>query len=419
MRLGGHTAALGMLLGVLAFPSVCQAGGTVEVLHWWTSGGEAKAIATLKSAFEAQGGKWIDSPVAGGGGDAAMTALRARVVAGNPPSAVQLKGPNIQEWARQGVLTDIDAVARAEKWDELLPPVLASIMKFDGKYVAAPVNIHRVNWIWANPAVLAKAGVLPPTTWDEFNAAADKLKAAGITPLAHGGQPWQDATLFETVVLGLGGADFYRKALVELDEKAITSSTMIKVFDQMRKLRSYVSPDFSGRDWNLATATIMNGQAGFQLMGDWAKGEFVAAGKVAGQDFLCIPAPGLPGFILNSDSIAMFKVNGVDKLEGQKVLASLIMSEGFQETFSLNKGSIPARLGVPRDKFDSCAQKSMDDLAADTKANTLVPSMAHEMAVSRSVRGEILDVVTNHFNSDMSSQDAVKRLMEAIRRARS
>ena len=419
MSFVGRIAALSVLLGALTSPSICQAGGTVEVLHWWTSGGEAKAIATLKSSFEAQGGKWIDSPVAGGGGDAAMTALRARVVAGNPPSAVQLKGPNIQEWARQGVLTDIDAVARAEKWDQLLPPVLASIMKFDGKYVAAPVNIHRVNWIWANPAVLAKAGVSPPTTWDEFNAAADKLKAAGITPLAHGGQPWQDATLFETVVLGLGGAEFYRKALVELDEKAITSSTMVKVFDQMRKLRSYVSPDFSGRDWNLATATIMNGQAGFQLMGDWAKGEFVAAGKVAGKDFLCIPAPGLPGFILNSDSIAMFKVKGDDKLEGQKVLASLIMSEGFQETFSLNKGSIPARLGVPRDKFDSCALKSMDDLAADTKANTLVPSMAHEMAVSRSVRGEILDVVTNHFNSDMSSQEAVRRLNEAIKRAKS
>jgi hypothetical protein len=164
---------------VPSLPSICQAGGTVEVLHWWTSGGEAKAIATLKSAFEAQGGRWIDSPVAGGGGDAAMTALRARVVAGNPPSAVQLKGPNIQEWARQGVLTDIDAVARAEKWDQLLPPALASIMKFDGKYVAAPVNIHRVNWIWANPAVLAKAVVSPPTTWDEFNAAGTSSRRRG------------------------------------------------------------------------------------------------------------------------------------------------------------------------------------------------------------------------------------------------
>ena len=106
----------------LLLPGVANADGTVEVLHWWTSGGEAKAVGELKSAFEAQGGTWIDSPIAGGGGDAAMTALRARVIAGNPPTAVQLKGPGIQEWAREGALNDVDAVATKENWDSVLPP---------------------------------------------------------------------------------------------------------------------------------------------------------------------------------------------------------------------------------------------------------------------------------------------------------
>jgi glucose/mannose transport system substrate-binding protein len=393
-----------------------HAGGTVEVLHWWTSGGEAKAVGELKNAFEAQGGTWIDSPIAGGGGDPAMTALRARVVAGNPPTAVQLKGPGIQEWATEGVVADIEDVAEAEGWDDKLPPVLASIMKYDGNYVAAPVNIHRVDWLWANPEVLARVGASVPTTWEEFNATAEKLKAAGITPLAHGGQPWQDATVFEVVALGIGGADFYRKALVELDMDALQSDTMIKVFDEMRILRGFVDDSFSGRDWNLATAMVMNGQAAFQIMGDWAKGEFLAAGKVPGKDFLCAPAPG-NAFILNSDSFVMFKVSGEDRIEGQKVLASLIMSPGFQETFNLAKGSIPARIDVPLEKFDSCAQKSHEDLTAAIAANTLVPSMAHEMAIPRSVRGEFLDVITEHFNSDMSSEDAVARLAEAIQRA--
>jgi glucose/mannose transport system substrate-binding protein len=402
--------------GLLFGTTTAFAGGTVEVLHWWTSGGEAKAVGTLKEAFEAQGGTWIDSPIAGGGGDAAMTALRARVVAGNPPAAVQLKGPGIQEWAREGALNDVEDVAIAENWDAVLPPVLAEIMKYDGKYVAAPVNIHRVDWLWANPEVLAKVGASMPTTWDEFNATADKLMAAGITPLAHGGQPWQDATVFEVVALGVGGPAFYQKALVELDQEALTSDTMVKVFDQLRKLRGYVDPNFSGRDWNLATAMVMNGEAAFQIMGDWAKGEFLAAGKVPGKDFLCAPAPG-NGYILNSDSFTFFKVEGAENLEGQKVLASLIMSPGFQETFNLAKGSIPARIDVPMDKFDLCAVKSHEDLAAATAANALEPSMAHEMAVPRTVRGEFLDVVTNFFNSDMSSEDAVKALSEAIKRA--
>jgi len=394
-----------------------QAGGTVEVLHWWTSGGEAKAVGELKKSFESQGGTWIDSPIAGGGGDPAMTALRARVVAGNPPTAVQLKGPGIQEWAREGGVADVDEVAKAENWDAVLPPVLASIMKFEDKYVAAPVNIHRVDWLWANPEVLAKVGASVPTSWDEFNATAEKLKAAGITPLAHGGQPWQDATVFEVVALGIGGADFYRKALVELDMDALQSDTMVKIFDQMRTLRGYLDPAFSGRDWNLATAMVMNGEAAFQIMGDWAKGEFLAAGKVPGKDFLCAPAPG-NAYILNSDSFVMFTVAGADRIEGQKVLASLIMSPDFQKTFNLAKGSIPARIDVPLDDFDICAQKSHEDLTAAIAANTLVPSMAHEMAVSRSVRGEFLDVVTEHFNTDMSSADAVARLVEAIQRAK-
>ena len=406
------TALTGMLL-----PGPVYADGTVEVLHWWTSGGEAKAVGELKKAFEDQGGKWIDSPIAGGGGDAAMTALRARVVAGNPPTAVQLKGPGIQEWAKQAALNDVDAVAQKENWDAVLPPVLASIMKYEGKYVAAPVNIHRVDWLWANPEVLKKAGITEmPKTWDEFNADADKLMAMGITPLAHGGQPWQDATVFEDVVLGVGGADFYRKALVELDQDALKSDTMVKSFDELRKLRGYVDANFSGRDWNLATAMVMKGDAAFQIMGDWAKGEFLAAGKVPGKDFLCAPTPG-GGFNLNSDSFTFFKVSGEENLKGQQVLASLIMSPKFQETFNLAKGSIPARTDVALDKFDECAIKSHEDLLAAIKDNTLVPSMAHEMAVPRSVRGEFLDLVTAFFNSDMSSREAADKLAAAVKLA--
>jgi glucose/mannose transport system substrate-binding protein len=415
MKVFRNLAAVGMLATGLG--GAAQAEGTVEVLHWWTSGGEAKAVGTLKSAFEAQGGTWVDSPIAGGGGDAAMTALRARVMAGNPPTAVQLKGPGIQEWAEQGALNDVQAVATEEGWDAVLPPALAGIMKYQDNYVAAPVNIHRVDWFWANPALLEQAGIeAMPTTWDEFNAAADKLMAAGITPLAHGGQPWQDATVFEIVVLGVGGADFYRKALVELDPEALTSDTMIASFDQLRKLRGYVDPNFPGRDWNLATAMVMRGEAAFQIMGDWAKGEFLAAGKVPGEDFVCAPTPG-NGYVLNSDSFTFFKVSGDENLKGQQVLASLIMSPEFQETFNLAKGSIPARTDVSLDAFDICAKRSHDDLLAAIENDALVPSMAHEMAIPRSVRGEFLDLVTQFFNSDMSSEDATRQLADAVARA--
>lgn len=384
-----------------------------EVLHWWTSGGEAKSVAVLQKEFAANGGTWTDMPVAGGGGDAAMTTLRARVLSGNAPTAVQLKGPAIQEWHEEGALADISAVAEADGWADLLPASIARHMKCEGAWCAAPVNVHRVDWIWANAEVLKANGIAMPGTWDEFNAAAKKLQAAGIIPLAHGGQAWQDATVFEAVALGILGADGFRKAFVELDKDALTSDAMVAVFDQMRTLRGFVDRNFSGRDWNLATAMVINGEAAFQIMGDWAKGEFLAAGKAPGKDFLCASTPG-DGFLYNVDSFAMFNVDGEDKRAGQLLLAKLIVGKNFQKTFNLNKGSIPARTDVALDEFDSCAHLSARDMAASSKGGSLLPSYAHGMALRGAQAGAITDVVTAHFNSDMSSSDAVKMLAEAV-----
>ena len=216
-----------LLAAIFCALATASYAGEVEVLHWWTSGGEAKSAAELRKIMQAKGHTWKDFAVAGGGGDNAMTVLKSRVVSGNPPSAAQVKGPAIQEWAAEGVLANMDATAKAEKWDAELPKVVADVMKYKGSYVAVPVNVHRVNWIWANADVLKKSGVdAMPKTWDEFFAASEKIKKAGFIPVAHGGQNWQDFTTFESVALGVGGTKFYQDALVKLDPKALTSDTM-------------------------------------------------------------------------------------------------------------------------------------------------------------------------------------------------
>jgi len=408
------TKLMGAISGIALLASTAAiAEPQAEVLHYWTSGGEAKSVAVLQQEFAANGGTWTDMPVAGGGGDAAMTALRARVLSGNAPTAVQLKGPAIQEWYEEGVLADISAVAEANNWADVLPASIAGHMQCDGTWCAAPVNVHRVDWIWANADVLSANGIDMPTSWDEFNAAATKLQAAGIIPLAHGGQAWQDATVFEAVALGILGADGFRSAFVDLDQDTLTSDAMMAVFDQMRTMRGFVDSNFSGRDWNLATAMVMNGEAAFQIMGDWAKGEFMAAGKVPGEDFLCLSTPG-DGFLYNVDSFAMFEVGGADKQAGQALLAELVVGKNFQKVFNLNKGSIPARIDVSLDEFDSCAHLSAADMAASSDNGSLLPSYAHGMALRGAQSGAITDVVTAHFNSDMSSADAVQMLATAV-----
>lgn len=389
----------------------------VEVLHWWTSGGEAKAAAELKKMLEAKGHKWKDFAVAGGAGENAMTALKTRVVSGNPPTAAQIKGPAIQEWGEEGVLASIDDVAKKEGWDKLLPPVVSNVMKYKGSYVAVPVNVHRVNWLWVNPELLKKANAKVPTTLDEFFAAAEALKKAGIQPVAYGGQPWQDATVFESVVLGVGGADFYKKSLVQLDQNSLKSPTMVKALETYKRIKPYTDKNAPGREWNLATAMVINGKAAMQFMGDWAKGEFLAAGKVPGKDFLCVPAPGTAAaYTFNIDSFAMFKLPNKDAEKGEKDFASAVMSPQFQEVFNLNKGSIPVRSGLDMSKFDACGQESAKDFTATSKKGSLVPSMAHGMAVHSATQGAIYDVVSQFWNDDkMTAKQAADKLANAAK----
>ena len=205
----------------------------------------------------------------------------------------------------------------------------------------------------------------------------------------------------------------WQHAFVKLDKKALQSNTMLKVFDQMRKLKGYTDEGSPGRDWNIATGMVMEGKAAFQIMGDWAKGEFKVAGKSVGTDYVCTAAPGTSGaHTFNIDSFAFFAQSDSASTEAQNIMAAEILGTDFQTVFNLNKGSIPARLGVSRAEFDTCAHDSMDAFVSASASGSLVPSFAHGMAMSQA--GAITDTVTAHFNSKMSSKDAVKMLVKAI-----
>ena len=275
------------------------------------------------------------------------------------------------------------------------------------------MNVHSTNWVWINKGALDAAGGKAPESWDELVAVLDAMKANGITPLGHGGQAWQEATMFDAVVLSLG-TDFYRKAMIDLDSGALGSDTMKEALDRMAKLRSYVDDNFSGRDWNLASAMVIEGTAGMQMMGDWAKGEFLNAGKTPGEDFVCIRFPGTQGAVtFNSDQFAMFAV-GEDRVPAQHLMASAIMAPKFQSAFNVVKGSVPARTDVSDADFDDCGKKGMKDLAEANANGTLFGSMAHGHAAPAGVKNALYDVVTAHFNGAYDSATAVEELVNAV-----
>lgn len=405
---------------LLAGASPALADPSVEVMHFWTSGGEAAALGAVRDKVVAEGVAWNDAPIAGGGGDAAKTALQARIAAGNPPAAMLMLGQNIIDWANEGMLGNVDALATAEGWDAALPQAVKEFTKVGGHYVSVPTNVHRTDMIWASKAAFDKIGASYPTTWEELNALAPRFAEAGIIPLAHGGQAWQEAYMFEAVALGVGGADFYRKALIELDDATLRGPQMEAVFGQLAGLRGMVDPNFPGRDWNLASAMVINGEAAMQIMGDWAKGEFTNAGKQPGTDYACIPVPKAKGdgFVYLVNSLSLFAQTDPDLVKGQEVLASAIMDPAVQVAFNQAKGAIPARTDIDLGAMDACAQATSASLASNDGAGTAVPTFAGTHAANAAVVGAATDAITNFFNSDMTAAEGASELADAITAAK-
>jgi glucose/mannose transport system substrate-binding protein len=390
--------------------------GELEVLHFWDVGNDARAAEVLKTTLRRQGHTWKDFAVASDGNGVPLFMLRSRVQSGNPPAAAMIKSPVIQQWAREGALANLDAAARAGQWDAVLPRVISDAMKYKGSYVAVPVNIHRLNWLWINTHILKRSNAQVPVTWDDFFAAADAMKRAGYVAVAHGGQPWQDFLLFESVALGVGGTEFYRKAFVALDPEALGGPVMAQVLQTFRRIKGYTDTAAMGLDWHVASARLANGEAGMQFMGDWARPVFQAAQQGGSLEFACVPAPGTAkAFAYSVDSFAMFRVNGPAKVKAQQDFAADLLEPALQEEFNLVKGSIPVREGVDLARFDRCAKQSAAAFDAAAHGGTLVPGVS--MAMPPAVEDAMREAVSAYWHDDrVTARATLQRLVAAARR---
>jgi len=357
--------ALAALLGGSAHGQALQA----EVMHQWTSAGEAAAVEVLADQFTAAGGTWVDAATTGG--ENLMAVEIARITGGNPPTSMQFPlGAEMISLASQGLLQDIDSVATAGKWADVLPKLFLDAITYDGHVYGAPVNNHGQSWLWYNKAALAAAGATEPKTWDEFFAAADKLQAAGVIPVAVGGQAWQLRIVFSGFLATKGGAELYNKVLGDRDEAAIRSPEFKSVVETFMRIRDYADAGNANRDWNVATNMVITGEAGFNFMGDWAKGEFSAAGQTAGEEYGCVLLSGDDGgtnFVMSGD-IFVFPKHGDDsQIPAQNLLAEVMFDVETQALFNAQKGSVPARVDVDASSVDACTAYGLEALANTTQ----------------------------------------------------
>lgn len=386
----------------------------IEVLHWWTSGSEAKALTHLKQNLPWQTHSWQDFSVEGLAGESAINTLRIRALSGKPPNVAQLKGPDIQRWASAGLLTSLTPVAETENWDSFIPSIIATHFKYKGEYVAAPLNIHRVNWLWVSPSIFSSLKLSYPTTLEELIHCAKIIQKAGYIPLALGNEPWQLATLFESIALSIMGVDKYRSAFIEQDANALKDPSLKKALLLFHEFRQFSDKKAKGRSWHDTAQLILTKKAAMQFMGDWVKGEFMEKNKKEGIDYQCIPAPGTQGaFSFNIDSLIFFRSEEKAIQKAQLSLASHALSLDTQREFNRAKGSIPIRAQVTNTPLDQCDKKALIAFKKATKTNQLVPSFSHHMALSRASQRALFDVLSHFYNSDAPNIEETMRHLRA------
>ncbi len=357
----------------------------VEVFSWWTGGGEAAGLEAMIKVFKAQNPniEFINAAVAGGAGTNARAVLATRLQAGDPPDSWQGHAGQelIGTYVAGKQIEPLNDLYDSEGWLKVMPKTLIPLISKDGNIYSVPVNIHRANVLWYNPKVLADNNVAVPTTMDEWFAAMDTLKAAGVTPLALGEQ-WTKMHLLETVLLGTLGADKYNGLW---DGTTDWGSAEVKTaLDNFARVLTYTNSDSASLSWQDASQLVINGDAAFNVMGDWAEGYFRELGKAPKTDYGWAPTPGSVGvFQFLSDSFVL--AVGAPHRDAANAWLKVAGSKAGQEAFNPVKGSICARTDCDKSLFGEYLQSAMDDWAS----NTVVGSLTHGVVANDSWKSEI------------------------------
>ncbi len=383
----------------------------LEVTHWWTSGGEAAAVAELAKALnERTEHSWIDGAIAGSG-NTARPIMISRITGGDPMAATQFNhGRQAEELVEAGLMRDLTDIAEAGNWREVInPPSLLDACTVDGKVYCAPLNIHSWQWLWLSHAAYEKAGLDVPTNWDEFVAAAPALRAAGIVPLAMGKQGWQQNGAFNVMMISLLPKDVYLSVYDEKNAEVAAGPDVAKIFQAAADARD-MAADSNVQDWNQATNMVITGQAGGQIMGDWAQGEFQVAGQVAGEDYTCLPGLGVNKTLQAGGDAFYFPVlDDADMSAAQGDLAALLLDPQVQVAFNLKKGSLPVRGDVDLAAANDCMKKGLDILAT----GDALPDI--NQLISSDTRTQIEELFVEFFaDASITVEDAQARFADLI-----
>jgi len=390
----------------------------VEVVHWWTSGGEQAAVSVFANEFDATGDHWVDGAIALG--ETARATIMQRALGGDPPDAAQFNpGRQYEELIAAGLLLDLTPLAEKEGWDNFIrPEQIKAPCHIDGKWWCVPVNIHMQNWAWASEAAFKKASLAVPSTWDEYLEDLPKLKDAGVIPFAVGGDGggWQVSLLANQLILAQLGAEAVEKIWKDRDLDLAGGPEVLKAFATLKSLGTYADEGSPNRSWADTTALVIQGEAALQVMGDWAQGEFQVAGQKPGTDYACLLGPLVPEpkyVRTGGDIFVFFKQQDPEVERAQLSLASLMVNPRTQALFNTAKGSAPVRDDVDMSLANDCMKKAIDVLK---QPGSVVPD-------SNQWRNEAFTTAQNAifsdliYNKDTTPEAAQAQFVELLKNA--
>ncbi|MCW4456639.1 ABC transporter substrate-binding protein [Microbacterium sp. MPKO10] len=403
----------------------CSSGGSngsdpdnpdqVEVFTWWASGSEKAGLDALVKEFNSQYPdiEFINAAVAGGAGSNAKAALASRLESDNPPDTFQAHaGAELSDYIAAEQIQDLSGLYEDLGLNEVFPADLIDRLTVDGKIYSVPSNIHRANVTWVNTEVLESAGIDPtkaPESIDAWIADLQKVKDSGVdAPLAIGTE-WTQMQLLENVLIADLGADGY--AGLWDGSTAWDSDGVKTAVDHYDQLMDFVNQDYAGLDWDAASQIVIDGNAAYNVMGDWAEAAFTQAGQTWGTEYTTWPTPGTDGvFDFLADSFTL-PVGAPHEQAAKDWLTTISSAEG-QKAFNTVKGSIPARTDADPADYGEYQQSAMESFANDT----IVSSLAHGAAAPIAWSSDISSAV-GKFGSDRDQDALISALVSAAESA--
>jgi len=397
-RLGLTSSIFFLSLAHAEFPSSLEGANgafqpTVEVMHFWVSKSESKALDVYRQAWKGRGGKWDDLPSKDK--QTELKIVTDRIASGYPPTVMQWHAnEGSQELPSMGVIQDIEEVASADHWRDFLPRNVIDRISYKGRIYFAPANIHAENWLWTNKKIFDQLKLSPPTSWDGILDSAVKIKAAGYTPIALGSGTWEVSLIFNDIVYSVYGPEGYTRLMTATDPRAAMKPEMLKALGILRRLSAFVETGRTGKTWADAALSVGRGRAGMQFMGDYAKGELTGAGLVADKDYRCTLAPGTESvYFVVIDAFAFPTTNNEHDRRSQLLFARQIMDIDNQLAFNRIKGSIPVRTDVQSKNLDACGKVGLD-LISRQRSQVSAQSMIMPSQMSQGW----IDIVADYFN---------------------